>query len=228
MQQDFDRTIDQIWEAATRRFPRFSTDEQRAGITLLRRLADGHPVTAEQLAQSLGITTHEAERMILDSGISSFVHTEDGQVQSAFGLSIVPTGHGFTIDDRTLWTWCALDALFLPELLATTAEVESKDPETDEPIHLTVSPTAIASSHPDDIVVSLNSPEAWETTSVPRLIVTACHFIHFFATRESGQRWASRQRDAVLAPLEDAFIYGRRQNARLFGEELARRSSSST
>lgn len=86
----------------------------------------------------------------------------------------------------------------------------------------------IESSQPDRVVVSLNSPQSWEMTSVPRLIVTACHFIFFFDSAESGRRWARSHPDVVLVPIEDAFTYGRRQNAMLFGGELARRASPTT
>jgi alkylmercury lyase len=33
------------------------------------------------------------------------------------------------MNDRTLWTWCAWDSLFLPEILGHPARVTSPDPE---------------------------------------------------------------------------------------------------
>jgi alkylmercury lyase len=40
--------------------------------------------------------------------------------------------HRFEINGLTLWTWCAWDSLFIPEILAQTARVASRDPETGE------------------------------------------------------------------------------------------------
>lgn len=219
-------TYEQLWEAAVERLPEFSPAEQRAGQALLALLTQGEPVSASQLASALGLPTEEAERYLHESGLSALVLSDDeGAALGFFGLSTVPTDHRFIVDGRILWAWCAADTLFLPELIGATASVESKDPMTGETVRLTVSPTEVQSSQPDGIVVSMNSPDAWVTTSAVRLIVTACHFIHFFGTPESGRRWTGSHPDTVLLPLDEAFAFGRRQNARMFGAELAKRAS---
>ena len=219
-------TYDQLWEAAVERLPEFSPAEQRAGQALLALLTQGEPVSAAQLASALSIQAEKAERYLQDSGLSALVLSNDmGSALGFFGLSTVPTDHRLIINGRTLWTWCAADTLFLPELIGATASVESNDPMTGKAITLTVSPTGVQSSQPDGIVVSMNSPEAWETTSAVRLIVTACHFIHFFGSPESGRQWTESHPDTVLLTLDEAFAFGRRQNRRMFGAELARRAS---
>jgi len=219
-------TYDQLWEAAVERLPEFSPAEQRAGQALLALLTQGEPVSAAQLASALGIQAEKAERYLEDSGLSALVLSNDmGSALGFFGLSTVPTDHRLIINGRTLWTWCAADTLFLPELIGATASVESNDPMTGQAVTLTVSPTGVQSSQPDGIVVSMNSPEAWETTSAVRLIVTACHFIHFFGSPESGRQWTESHPDTVLLTLDEAFAFGRRQNRRMFGAELARRAS---
>ena len=229
MQQKNLRTFDELWEAAVERLPEFSPAEQRAGLALLAQLIRGEPLPASSLAQALGIKETEAERYLHDSGMSPLVLSNDeGSALGFFGLSTVPTDHTFTVNGRALWTWCAADTLFLPELLGVTALVESQDPVTGEAITLTVSPTTVETSQPAGIVVSMNSPEAWETTSAMRLIVTACHFIHFFGSPESGRQWTESHPDTVLLSLDDAFAYGRRQNRRMFRTELAERASSNS
>jgi alkylmercury lyase len=219
-------TYDQLWEAAVERLPEFSPAEQRAGQALLALLTQGEPVSAAQLASALGIQAEKAERYLQDSGLSALVLSNDmGSALGFFGLSTVPTDHRLIINGRTLWTWCAADTLFLPELIGATASVESNDPMTGQAVTLTVSPTGVQSSQPDGIVVSMNSPEAWETTSAVRLIVTACHFIHFFGSLESGRQWTESHPDTALLTLDEAFAFGRRQNRRMFGAELAKRAS---
>jgi alkylmercury lyase len=219
-------TYDQLWEAAVERLPEFSPAEQRAGRALLALLTQGEPVSAAQLASALGIQAEKAERYLQDSGLSALVLSNDvGSALGFFGLATVPTDHRLIINGRPLWTWCAADTLFLPELIGATALVESNDPMTGQAVTLTVSPTGVQFSQPDGIVVSMNSPEAWETTSAVRLIVTACHFIHFFGSPESGRQWTDSHPDTVLLTLDEAFAFGRRQNSRLFGAELAKRAS---
>ncbi|MGH3452328.1 MAG: organomercurial lyase [Haloechinothrix sp.] len=222
-----DMTVDKLWEAAVHRFPEFSPDEQRAGLALLGELARGEPVTPSRLATVLGVPAEEAEAYLRDSRMSRLVYTDDqGAALGFFGLSTVSTDHRFTVDDRTLWTWCAADTLFLPELLEVTASVESKDPQSGEPVSLTVSPTAVERAEPDGVWVSMNSPEVWETTSAARIIVTACHYIHFFTSPESGRRWIEDHPNTVIIPLDDAFTWGQRQNRRMFGDALARRAAT--
>lgn len=219
--------IDELWEAAAKRLPDLSPTEQQVGVALLAELARGEPVSPAQLGRVLGIDEEEAAAYLHDSAMSFAVHwNEEGSAQGFFGLSTVPTDHRFKVHGRTLWTWCAADTLFLPELLDATASVESKDPMTGEPIELTVAPSAVESVHPDTAVVSMNSPQTWETTSAVRLITTACHYIHFFDSPNSGEQWTDTHSDTVLISVEDAFGHGKRQNQRMFGVALAEHRSA--
>lgn len=227
MQRSDQVTVDVIWEAAVDRFPDLPPNEQRAGLVLLAELARGEPVSAARLAAALAVTDQEAERYLRDSVMSKFVYLDDDDhAIGFFGLSIVPTDHRFVVNGRALWTWCAADTLFLPELLGVSATVESKDPHSGDRVHLTVSPSAVESEEPKGVLVSMNSPEVWETTSARRIIVTACHYIHFFVSDESGRGWTERHPNTVLLPLDDAFVYGQRQNRRMFGHELSRRAAT--
>lgn len=225
MTQNNTTTLDQLWEAAAQRFPKFSPEEQRAGMVLLQQLAGAESVGAARFARTLSISVGEAEALLRESGLSPFVHAdEDRRVLGFWGLSTAPMHHRFTLNGQPLWTWCAVDSLFLPELLDEMAQVESRDPEGGELVRLTISPTGIESVEPKGVVVSMNSPEVWEISSAARVIGTACHFIFFFTSRASGERWVAKHPKTVLLSLEDAFAWGKRQNARAFGTELAARS----
>jgi len=48
-----------------------------------------------------------------------------------------------------------------------------------------------------------------------------CHFVFFFSSRQSGERWAAEHPDTFLYSLDDAFALAKRLNARNFGPELA-------
>jgi Alkylmercury lyase len=71
------------------------------------------------------------------------------------------------------------------------------------------------------------APEAQAfDTSAANLIAKFCHFIFFFSSRQSGERWVAKHPATFLYSLDDAFALAKRFNARNFGPELARRASS--
>lgn len=218
-------TLDELVKAADRHLPEWSPEQQRAGLVLFSELARGEPVDPPRLARALETTVPDAEALLGEPSLGQFVDAdEDGSAQGFWGLSTVPTQHRFALDDRTLWTWCAFDTLFLPELLGRTARIESVDPEGGEPIRLIVSPAGIETAAPEETVVSMNSPDTWELSSAAQVIASTCHFMFFFASQATGERWAAEHPGTVLLSLEEAFKAGKLQNQRLFGTELARRA----
>ncbi len=122
--------IDQYWQALEAVLPTFAEDEQRAAVTLYRELAKGSPVSATQLPAALDVPVASAELLGRDF-IRSFVYPdEEGHVLGFGGLAAAPMSHKLDLDGRTLWTWCAWDSLFIPEILGEQARVESRDPQT--------------------------------------------------------------------------------------------------
>jgi alkylmercury lyase len=204
--------------------PTPSPEEQRAGLVLLGELAKGQPVTVAQFAEALGGPVGAAEAMLNAWPLRPLVYAgEDGRVVGFFGLSTVRTHHRFSINGRTLWAFCAGDSLVLPELLAETAEVESRDPESGQLVRLTISPARVEAVEPNDVVVSFMEPDAVDFTSATRIIATACHFVFFFASRASGERWLAKHPGKLLLSLEEAFALGKRINAQVFARGLERR-----
>jgi hypothetical protein len=192
-------------------------------------LARGEPVTIAQLAGTLGVPTDAVEAFVTVSALSPFVDLgEDGQIQGFFGLSVKPTRHQFTFNGRKLWAWCGPDTLEHPELLGGPTAVESRDPETDEVIRLTVSPACVEALEPTGVVVSMRRPEKWnwDAKSAAQIMASACHFHFFFASRDSGERWVAKCSDTFLLSLDEVFEFVKRFNWHLFGTELARRRAN--
>ncbi|MEX0590101.1 MAG: organomercurial lyase [Xanthobacteraceae bacterium] len=217
-------TVEEMWESVARSFPVPLAEEQRVGIVLLRELAGGKPVAVARLAEALGASLPATETLVRNWALAPLVHFGDaGEIRGFHGLAAVPMSHRFAIGGRTLWTWCAYDTLFLPELLGQTAAVESSDPETGQLIRLTVSPDRVETAEPADVAVSMVRPGAWDLTSALRIMTSACHHIFFFASRAAGERWRVKHADVVLLSLDEAFAFAKRFNAHVFGAELARR-----
>ncbi|MGH7546793.1 MAG: organomercurial lyase [Gemmatimonadales bacterium] len=204
-------TVEQYWEALAAALPAFSPEDQRVAVTLYREVAKGQPVDAAQLGDR-------------DSLKPFAYYDEQGRVLGFGGLAAAPMHHRFEVDGRTLWTWCAWDSLFIPEILGKRARVTSPDPETGDPVRLVVTPHEIESAEPENAVVSFLLPDARDFgTSAANVMTNFCHFIFFFASPASGERWVARHPGTFLYSLDDAFALAKRLDGRNFGLELARR-----
>ena len=143
----------------------------------------------------------------------------DGAVTAFWGLTLSKTKHRFHIDGRDLHTWCAWDALFLPPLLGTMADVGSACPVSGEAIRLRVSPRGVDAVHPETAVLSFVIPT--EADIERNLIETFCCHVHFFASPEVGNERVRSHRGPFLLSLTDAWQIGLRKNTAQYPVALA-------
>ncbi len=221
-------TLDQYWEGLAPDLPLFSPEEQRVAVTLYRELAKGQAVDAAQLGRALSVSPAEGRALLARDTIRAFVYADDqGRVLGFGGLAAARMHHRFEVDGRTLWTWCAWDSLFIPEILGKSARVTSPDPENGEVVRLLVSPDRIESAEPEDAVVSFLLPDAHDFhTSAANVMAKFCHFVFFFTSRSSGESWMAKHPGTFLYSLDEAFVLAKRLNAKNLGPELPRRASS--
>lgn len=217
-------TLSVYWQQLEPHLPPFSPEERRVALALYREVAKGQPVDEAQLGRVLGISATESRALLQRDSINFLVHRDErGHVLGFGGLAAGPMHHRFEVDGRMLSTWCAWDSLFIPEILGRPARVVSPDPESGELVRLVVTPDRIESVEPAGAVVSFIMPDAQAFgSSAVNVIVKFCHFIFFFSSRTSGERWVAKHPDTFLCSLDDAFTLAKRHNARNFGPELAR------
>jgi alkylmercury lyase len=129
-------------------------------------------------------------------------YDEAGRVIGA-GLTLRPTPHRFEIGGRQLFTWCALDALMYPGLLAETVRMESPCRVSGQPVRVTVTPSGVAAVDPSDAVVSLVLPQPGQP---PRQAF--CGEVHFFASVEIAQSWLAERPQAQVVPVATAYALG--------------------
>lgn len=215
-------SLDSYWTTLAQQLPIFSENDQHVALTIYRELARGEPLTAEQLAHALDVPIPRAREALARESIKSFTYSDDqGRLLGFGGLATAPMHHRFEVKGHTLWTWCAWDSLFLPELLGETARVASPDPETGEVVRLTVAPDRIQTVQPTTAVLSFLSPKTHDLdTSARNAMANFCHFVFFFASHESGERWATKHPGTFLYTLEDASELAKRVNQRNFGHAL--------
>jgi hypothetical protein len=91
-------------------------------------------------------------------------------------------------------------------------------------VQLIVTPSRIESATPDSAVVSFVRPEASAfAASADNVMAKFCHFVFFFASLRSYERWAGKHPGTFPFSLDEAFALAKRLNARNFGLELAAR-----
>jgi alkylmercury lyase len=188
----------------------YGPDRSRLLIRVMRTLAQGRPVTGEQVDQmiaDLGIARDEAHQFLRP------ITERDAEdhIVGIMGLSLNDHPHRFSVNGVALAAWCAEDTLFLPVMLKQTAIVESYSPVSNEKIHLTISPERVEAVSPVAAVVSIVVVDPTEDTmaSIAAIWSTFCRQIHFFASRAEAERWAAGRGDIAILDVDEGFELGR-------------------
>lgn len=201
--------LDNLVASLCRVFPAMNQIEQMVSLQIYRLLYEGSPVSRQMLAESLRMPIETVE--VLLNGWRGIHFDDRNRIVGYWGLSLEPTLHRFQVGERRLFTWCAFDTLFLPEILQTRARVESQCATTRARIRLTLSPERVEQFQPGTAVISFITPEA---ARVHENVVTHfCRFVHFFESEDAGLAWTGRHSGSFLLTLDQAHRQGRKINA---------------
>ena len=208
-----------------------SPEAKSLKIRTVRLLARGNPVPPAKLAD-------QPEALEELESFAALDFDNERRIVGIAGLSLVPTAHRFTVAGRDLYTWCALDTLFLPALLGEPASVESTCPETGARILLEVAHDGIERVEPSAAVLGVvipgvtpgvqqscgsgtcgadSSPEAQELGGRDGAF---CTQVHFFSSVQAGSRWLAEHPGAVVLSVEEAYEVGREAFIRPLLEHL--------
>jgi alkylmercury lyase len=202
------RTLSDLADGLADTFP--ARDDAPLARALLVALARGEPVTDEQLAAE----TQRPVGEVMDA-LRRWpnVHCDEAGAVVAFtGLSLRPTKHRFSVAGRLLFTWCAWDTLFLPELLAQPAEVRSTCPLTGAPVRVRLEADGVVEYEPSDLWVTFPSLAC---TSTADIVGSFCCHVHFVAGQDAAQRWLEEHPDGRVVELCEAYEVGQRATAAL-------------
>ena len=174
----------------------------------LALLARGKPASPEEIAATSAKSPEEV-RAALDR-FPSAEWDEQGRVVG-LGLTLQLTPHRLEVEGRTLFAWCALDALLFPILLERPASIESPCRGTGELVHIEVTSAGIEVVEPTAAVVSIAA--ARDLANFRRI---SCNNAHFFSSPEAASRWLEKHPEATILSVEDTFRLGR-----LIAEDLS-------
>jgi alkylmercury lyase len=195
--------------------PDLNLGQQRLALAGYRLLGEGQPFGVHDLAEHTGRPPEEAAAFLEQWPLVQ--RDRQGRVLGFGGLSLKPTSHALELDGRTLYAWCALDTLFLPERLGRPARVRSTDPETRETISLTVNASGPDDVAPEGAVMTLHRVSGFDAKNV---VGTFCCYVHFFGSDESARAGAKRSEGSYVVSIAQGFEYGRIYNHRQLGAAL--------
>jgi alkylmercury lyase len=190
-------------------------EEERLALSIYRELAKGEPIDTATLEPIVALSATQI-REILEKWFGVY-YDDQKRIIGFWGLAIRQMGHHFNVGSKELYTWCAWDALFIPQLIGKSATVTSKSPVSGEIIRLDVSPDKVASSTHPEAVVSILVPETLDADIQSKF----CHFVYFFTSRKEGEIWIKDHPGARLMGLDEAFQLGLDKNKRQFKERFS-------
>lgn len=195
--------------------PELDLSQQRLVLATIRLLGAGAPVAPQAISERTGLPRDEVATYLDEA--PTLKRDEQGRVLAFFGLTLEPTSHAIEVDGRTLYAWCALDTLFLPERLGRPARIRSTCPETGATISLTVDEEGVHEVAPQGSVMTLHGVGGLDLADA---VGTFCCFVHFFASEGAAVAWTERSEGTYVASIAEGFEYGRLFNRSWLGAAL--------
>jgi alkylmercury lyase len=164
----------------------------------MRLLAEGEPVLLEDLAAAAGRPLEDVEAALGEQ--TSAELDADGSLVG-LGLTLRLTPHRYLLDGRTVFAWCASDALTFPIVLGRAGIIESTCGSTGQLIRVELTPDGVDRVDPSGAVVSAVRP-AGQLADVRSAI---CQHGRFFVSPQDAAQWSAEHPDGEIRPVEEAF-----------------------
>ncbi|RSM52193.1 alkylmercury lyase [Amycolatopsis sp. WAC 01376] len=168
--------------------------------------ATGSPPTADELAQVAADSSTTASQVLAALHRGDFLRLDEaGRITAAYPFSALPTRHRVTPEGGvTVFAMCAVDALGIPAMLATDAEIVSTTPDGAEVV-VTVR-GGRPKAEPSTAVVFVGAGcDAGPTAEV------CCGHLNFFTSRADAEHWATAHPDVpgTILGMDEASELGR-------------------
>jgi hypothetical protein len=169
------------------------------------------PADLAEVAALVGVDADAALRRLAEDDFVAVDH--EGCLVAAYPFSPTPTAHVVQVGGVRVSAMCAIDALGIPAMLERDATITSVDPQTGQPVIVTVA-GGVAVFDPAETVVVYAA-----TGSGDRSMDTCCSTINLFADPTSARAWigAHPGLTATILDQDSALALGRD----IFGPLLA-------
>src|SRR5918996_3805535 len=196
--------------------PRLEESQARIALGLFRMLAEGQPLSHEQLAERLTAPKEEVSATL--AALPAVFYNDDGWIVAFWGLGLGKSPHRVEVEGRTVYPWCFPDTLFYPRILGKSVRIESTSP-SGERISLVVRPEGIESLTPEGAALTFVRLEGKQFDD--NVISNFCHYNYFFPSEEEARRWAEEQpRDFLILTIKEGFELMTRIAGVLYGDAL--------
>lgn len=164
---------------------------------ILCTLAAGGPAPeASALTEVAAPYGRTAEQVLADLHTRDLLRLDEaGRVRAAYPFSLTSTAHTVALDGHAeVQAMCAVDALGMAAMLATTATIHSTDPHTGQAITVIVDPEGLHATWDPVTAVVVVGQEAGcgpcEEPDAPGAAAdVCCDHINFFASPASADVW---------------------------------------
>ncbi|MBI1881755.1 MAG: hypothetical protein HYR94_26555 [Chloroflexi bacterium] len=193
----------------------FGPDTSRLVIQIWRLLAEGRPISPQQIEQ---ITTdlhipRDTLTAFQNKYKAGFEFNAEGNIIGWAGLSLNPHhSYQFKVNGHTLFAWCGWDTLFLPPILKQTATVEASCPATGKKIRLIIMPEGVKQYEPTSAVISMIIPKTniLDSGSVEGVWLAFCNHVHLFSSAEAASEWfLGKNQEPIILSIEEGYQLGR-------------------
>lgn len=188
-------------------------EHRRLMVPMLRELATGQPVEPARLAARAGLPVDQVLALLRQAPSE---WDPSGQRLVGLGLTSQPTPHRFQVQGHTLYTWCAVDAMFFPVLVGAPARIQSPCVTTGDLIQIDLTPASVERVEPSSAVVSIVTP----SIDVSEVRQAVCEQQHFFKSVEAAAPWHAEHPEGLLLPVADMFELYRRAVVQVWGDAL--------
>lgn len=206
-------SVNGLAQAFTDAAPQLIYQEKKLSLSLYRLLANGLPVPVGKLAEASGIDDAEISKTL--SSWAGVQFDDNGNVIGFWGLTVKPMQHQLILEDKTLYTWCAWDGLFIPELLGKPATLITQCPISKTRLSVFVDDKANFETPTPEIIMSFLEPR--QAMFDEDIIGQFCHYIYLFQDRKTARQWTASNPNTVLLDLTQAMELGRLKNKKQFG-----------
>jgi len=187
-------------------FPSVDKTGQQQAMQLYQLLAEGSSVSIDQIAKKINQSPQETEQLLATwTGVSI---NEQQLIDGFWGVSTKETSHQFSINQKTLYTWCAWDLLFMPVIYQQTISAKTQCPISGQMIELVISPDRIDTVTPETTMITFIKPALDKIKE--DVTGSFCQYVFFVDSEETGRQWQQQHSDGFLLSMEQGFDLGKK------------------